>query len=634
MKLISISAVNFCLFERMELDLSGQGLVWIGGVNKDSDAANSNGSGKSTVLKVISWGVCGETIDGKNGDEVIRDGCKSAEVQTVFEHDGDLWCATRTRRKGQPRLTLKRSTDTDNWPGSRLEIQAKMDAMMGLDWLAFKNTVLYGQGDRKRFTDPSTSDGDRKALFNSILRNDILAVCHEWVKGEHLKLKREAEGVESEIATLNGKIGEHDIETLQRQHYDWDGEQRERVAKLAEKAREALDKAKAAAAKLTEAATLQATIEAAQAPDVSAATEARRIAQTVLDGAVEARNKARTARDVLKTKLEGVDEQLELVDGESVCPVCTSPLDEGHAGEHISGLRATRVDLATQLEAAREAFNAAKTEVERAEGAVETAEGAEEAEQERADARADEVSKVAALLTEAARAKEYAQDARTRAAEAREAHEATNPHTKALKDAKAKVKAYKAAVKAERAHLDELNTERAHYQFWVKGFSNQGLPSFILDSVMPYVTERANHYLDILADGDITMSFNTQRELKSAKGEMRDELSIEWEIEGVREYAPSGGQLKKMEIATDLALMDLVATREGAHPDILMLDEILDGLDVEGRHRVMHLLHELRKVRETILVISHDESIAEVFEKCVVVVKDGGISRLETKAVA
>lgn len=634
MKLISIEATDFCLFEHVTLALDGQGLVWIGGVNKDSDAANSNGSGKSTVLKAIAWGLYGESIDGKHGDEAIREGTKCATVVIVFEHDGERWTLTRLRRKGQPRLELQRVGDEEKWPGSRAMIQEKLDAMMGMDFRAFRNTVLYGQGDRKRFTDPSTSDADRKALFNSILRNDILAVCHEWVKGEALKLKREMDKVETTVSTLKGRIAEHDIPALQAEHDGWADEQGERVKTLAQQAREALDKAKSATAKRAEAERLQEAIDAEPVPDLAAAAEGRKAAQRSLNNMQEARNVIRGERDVLKAKLAGVDEQLELVDGESACPVCTSPLDEGHAGEHIAFLRALQAGLKGKLALANTNLAKAVASLEAAEVALEEAEADGEAEHERAEARGAEQARVSILLAEAGRAEDYAQEAKAKTAEAREAAGATNPHAKSLKAAKAKVKEYKQEMKGARARLDELGVERAHYQFWVRGFSNQGLPSFILDSVMPYITERANHYLDILADGDITMNFATQRELKSSKGEMRDEITIGWEIEGVSEYAPSGGQLKKMEIATDLALMDLVATREGAHPDILMLDEILDGLDAEGRNRVTHLLHELRKARETILVISHDESIAEVFEKAVIVVKDGGTSRLEARAAA
>ena len=166
----------------------------------------------------------------------------------------------------------------------------------------------------------------------------------------------------------------------------------------------------------------------------------------------------------------------------------------------------------------------------------------------------------------------------------------------------------------------------------MRGFSNQGLPSFLLDSVMPFITERANHYLETLSDGDIKVNFSTQREMKSSKGEFKDEIDITWEIEGIEDYPPSGGQLKKMEIATDLALMDLVSTQEKAHVDLLALDEILDGLDDEGRQRIMVLLREIRSKRGSVFVISHESEVAEIFEKAIIVVKKDGVTSLQIAA--
>ena len=175
----------------------------------------------------------------------------------------------------------------------------------------------------------------------------------------------------------------------------------------------------------------------------------------------------------------------------------------------------------------------------------------------------------------------------------------------------------------------ELEMLAGHVQFWVRGYSNAGLPSYVLDSVMPFISTRANHYLETLSDGDITMNFSTQRELKSKKDEHRDEISITVNIEGNEDVTPSSGQRTKMNIATDLALMDLVSTREGGCLDLLMIDEVLDGLDDEGSERVLALLHELRSRRSSIYVISHGDTMAEIFEHGLKVVKDDKVARVE-----
>jgi len=79
-------------------------------------------------------------------------------------------------------------------------------------------------------------------------------------------------------------------------------------------------------------------------------------------------------------------------------------------------------------------------------------------------------------------------------------------------------------------------------------------------------------------------------------------------------------------------LMDLVASREGEHLDLLALDEVLDGLDSEGCQRVLMLLQKLRSQRNSIFVISHEAEVAEMFEKAVMAVKENGSTKLEMVA--
>jgi DNA repair exonuclease SbcCD ATPase subunit len=172
----------------------------------------------------------------------------------------------------------------------------------------------------------------------------------------------------------------------------------------------------------------------------------------------------------------------------------------------------------------------------------------------------------------------------------------------------------------------------AYVKWWVNGFSNKGLPSYVLDGSMPRITKRANRYLRILSDGDITMDFQTQRLLKSDKKQVRDDIEITTTIEGNEGVTPSSGQLTKMNLATDLALMDLVAKREGQHLDLLMLDEVLDGLDAEGTDRVLKLLQVLRRKRGSIFVISHGAEMSEVFEHGLKVIKENGAATVKKVA--
>jgi DNA repair exonuclease SbcCD ATPase subunit len=206
----------------------------------------------------------------------------------------------------------------------------------------------------------------------------------------------------------------------------------------------------------------------------------------------------------------------------------------------------------------------------------------------------------------------------------------SNPFRTQIKERRERATKLREDIDGKRAEAEAAQRESDLNAFWVEGFGPGGLPSYLLDSVVPVVAERANRYLEILSDGDLRIQLDTLTTLKG--GAVRDKLSVIPTIEGQEGVAPSGGQLKKMTLACDLALMDLLASREGAAVDLLLLDEVLDGLDAAGRARVMDLLEVLRAQRSTIIVISHDPEIVEKFGKAVTVVKSGGAATVKAAA--
>lgn len=629
MKITKIHASNFCLFESIEFDLYGQGLVWIGGENKDSDSATSNGSGKSTLFKAIVWGLYGESIDGNSGDEVIRNGATAACVTLFLEISNERWIVSRTRRKGQPRLSLIREGDKEPWSGSRQLLQSKIESMIGLDFKAFSNTVYYGQGDRKRFVDRSTSDAERKSICSSIIGTEIISTCREIVRKNALKFKRETEALNLSLAELRGSIEENNSNEIEKQFDEWERDRQKKVAKLADLAKSYVEKARSSSQrdKLAQA---KSKLNSLPLLNSSLAKNNREIESDRLKKLTEESDQLSLERKSICMSINVVRDQVDAFHGKSECPLCRTPVESDSVRTHIESLEKELTSLEDQREAICKSELIWKSKILKQKEILSKAKDHEEQQIAIAGERLKINSEIEKLSFEINRAGEYASEAKRIATEALELRDSENPHLKILRSSKEKLKACTRRVRELKKERSSVSKALAHYQFWVKGFSNQGLPSFLLDSVMPYITERTNYYLEILTDGDITMSFSSQLELKSSK-ELRDKIGITWEIEGVSDYAPSGGQLKKMEIATDLALMDLVAVKEGNHPDILLLDEVLDGLDEEGRNRVSKLLHELRKTKSSIFVISHDDSICESFEKSLLVTKNNGVSCLEKK---
>lgn len=625
-ELESVSASDFCLFREFHLPLHKQGLVWLGGVNMDTASATSNGSGKSTLSKAIGWGAFGDSIDGERGDGVIHKGAKKAVVELRWV---DGWRAVRTRTKATPTIELF-APDGSAFSAEKAEVEAKIRELMGCDFATFRNTVLYGQRERKRFVDPETSDAERKAILHGIIRTALVNVAGEYVGEKNRELERIADGYAREVEKRRAALAELNLDSLKASSEDWERRRRARVEAEKTDARESAVLAKELLSEAVSIEGLERRLRWAEKKLEEARAAAKRCDE-LEDGLRRKRAEIRLleqAKDRLQNAYGAKQAEIDLL-GDEKCPTCTSDLSSGAGARHKAELVAELKKIEKRLENADSALDAAEGELEElteeSEKHFDVAREESKFVQEVADARAE----IAEEARRKERALEHSKDARAALDRAKEYLAEANPYDDQIQKARARRKALKTEIASFEEKASENALERAHYKFWVRGFGRSGLPSHILDSVVPILTERANHWLEILSDGDITMWFRTQRELKSSKGEFRDEIDIGWEVEGVRGYPPSGGQYKKMEIATNLALMDLVATTEGGHMDMLFLDEVLDGLDPEGRQRVTHLLHALRTQRGTIFVVSHDSGMSEVFERSVRCVKKDGVSRLE-----
>ncbi len=624
---LELGIKDFCCFGDITLPLERQGLVWVGGENLDTAAADSNGSGKTTLFKALTWVIFGKTIDGEQGDKVIRHGAKRALVSVSLERG---WLVERERRKGSTRLVL--SSHGIPVAGSRKEVQARILELVGLDFQAFKNTVLYGQNDSARFADPRVKDSERKGMLHCIQRTSVLKDCHRIAldrsREAHVEINRLETLANGALAAKN--ISKRNMEADKASALAWEHQRRQRYDAAREQALEFKERAMRMLREVPDVVALQEDIQALEI-DIAAAEAAKEAADAYskrYKEALGATSEARGVRGEAAAKLSHCEEHLRRLEG-SECPICGEDLTSG------SGKVAAK-DAELAVGVAREALARAQQSEGDAKAFAETASRfwtSEDAKAGQADRlrteRFETHKRLQAAHNVAERAGEVAERARESLTRAKRFKAESNPHGESVERHRSEARAHRDEERRIKSEIKAKRESLAAIEFWVRGFGGQGLPSFILDSAMPYITERANHYLEILSDGDISMEFNTQRELSSAKGEFRDEISIGWTIEGVEGYPPSGGQQRKMEIATDLALMDLTETQEGSALDLFIADEILDGLDGEGTSRVLKLLHELRGRRGSVFIISHQPAMGEIFEKSITVSKDCGVARLK-----
>ena len=184
-------------------------------------------------------------------------------------------------------------------------------------------------------------------------------------------------------------------------------------------------------------------------------------------------------------------------------------------------------------------------------------------------------------------------------------------------DDKSEVDRLRKSLRKRRESLIECQKLVAWYEFWSDGFGNRGLKSLLLRRVVPTLNSRTNYYLSFLSEMRIKFSIDG------------DKLSMELKYPGGgnRYGGISGGERRRADLAVNLALQDVVVQQVQSSTNLLMLDEIVENLDERGVEGVVQLLNSLKK--DTIIAVSHRQSLREFFPTVWTVKKRGGFSELE-----
>lgn len=214
--------------------------------------------------------------------------------------------------------------------------------------------------------------------------------------------------------------------------------------------------------------------------------------------------------------------------------------------------------------------------------------------------------------------------------------------TKKIADAKAKIKtaqdynrqieAHNARVETIAKQLIEFNSElETHSEVLhnlsermgvlnvlTKTFSTNGLVAYKIESLVKDLETITNEYLLDLSDGRFQITFQVSS---------RDKLNVVITDNGrdIDIMALSGGERARVNAATLLAIRKLMQSLSSSRINLLILDETVEALDVDGKERLIETL--LKEESLNTFLVSHGFT-HPLLEK-VFVVKNQNISKIE-----
>lgn len=633
MRLGKLTVQNFLSVRYAEVELEKQGLVMVQGKNNDDPAFESNGAGKSAALfDSLTTVLFDKTMRGLTGDEIVNNkvGSNCALTLDFWDNAGVPMRITRYRKHKEHKNNCHIFKNGKNiTPKSTKDANKLIEEIFQLDFHTFTNSIIFGQGLVKMFS--TATDKEKKEILEKMLQMEQYQKLQEKAKEKLSDANQKLSNVDSEASKTTALIEEISGSLVKLR-----AAEEEEAAKAREEVKElevGLKKAKL---------TLHKHIE--ESTDYSEQVTALTKLKDSVDKKLAEYNEAEQLlvsqrgevnsleRDIVKLSKNydslKVDLELTAMGQSSTCSACgqeikADPESIKQAVDHISKkMRETKLEQRNVAVALSELTS-------RMEETEKLVSGKNKLEQQK-QTILGELSQVQASIKSEANLRSTYEDAveRIEASIGRAKKRATTTYKALIEQTTVELESHKEKLNVLAAEAEALKVRIAKLKFWVEGFGNAGIKSHLLDAVTPFLNTRANYYLSKLAGGTMEIKFSTQTRL--ASGELRDKFEVQIlnSVGGESYEANSTGERRRIDLSISLALQDLVKKRASGRLNILLYDEMFDGLDAVGCENAIQLLHEMEQSVETIYVITHNDVLKAFFDKTLVVTKEDGATRV------
>ena len=174
-------------------------------------------------------------------------------------------------------------------------------------------------------------------------------------------------------------------------------------------------------------------------------------------------------------------------------------------------------------------------------------------------------------------------------------------------------------------HQKEVNEYKfkiPYYNFWIMGFGDKGIRSFVIDEIIPLLNAKINFWLQFLIDNKITLKFNDKLVETIERNPPDGDPFVH--------SAMSGGEHQRISLGISQGFSNVTSLTANVCPSIVSLDEVGTNLDRPGIQAVFAMICELARERQ-VLVTTHDPELLEMLSNydTITVIKENGFSRIK-----
>jgi DNA repair exonuclease SbcCD ATPase subunit len=611
-----------------------------GGVNV---IRGKNGHGKTTMFSALAWVLYKISLKGLTASKVSTWDHKQPAgyrgtrgcVEWVG-HDGSVYLAAR--HKDFKGTTLGRSIKNglvifkDGEPLNEESLHsgdydAELVKLLGVDSKTFLNALLFGQGlDRLA----KAKDDEKRNLFDVIFDTDFVAKAKEKGKLEQSEKQIELSALKNSYDGKEALLEQRKVSYREQKNIlDFFEEDKQNNLKLL------ANKVSVAEDKLSD---QQVKVE--QLQDAMAAGPRKNEEKEKLqDRYSELRNSINLVNDTIQKlarSIKTTNEELEtskskqaklskdLEEVSDTCTYCGGPLKKENVEsvkkkirQGIDAEKAVQKTLSEKLPQYEKDKTASEEELSTLK--LDSSNISEELEKFSEDA----VDPYVLAKSNIIGAKERLAELELEVSGLKGEHKAEQdkkPPKNNLVEIEAEIKDLKTAMCSIKKEIASKESYLEDLSWWVsKGFGASGIKSFIYKAMMGSLNDKILKYAERLGVGiQFYMDLSGVRAkfeiLCYVDGEQVDYLEL------------SGGEKQRVDICLSFAMHSLIT--DVTPINILILDEVFEGLDEDGREIVFDLIRMKADEGKTVFVVTHSNEIDSMYTKSVVIEKVNGLTRV------
>lgn len=652
----SLVIENFLSIERASLTFES-GLYLVEGQNLDMAASGneSNGTGKSALfgeaLEWVLWGSLSRSSNTKADDVVNRSAGRDCLGRVVFVHAESEWVVQRTRKHTELGNSLSWSVNgVDMTKHDTKVTKAELSDALPVSHSVYRHAIQIGQGMQDTFL--SLTETEKQDLLCKILDLTLYDQASDRAKshvseldGEVRAMSKILEDLISSVDEWERRVNDSEVRLVECEKDVSEGVLaglKERLASV----QRARGQNEARSAEIDEntgeltssyarvAASLQEKREQ-EYQSVNSANEDSSAAMLQFDSAISEIGKREEPwvakrSDLLAHLRHSRADLSELASSPDNCPTCDAPL-KGRDALKVKILEKKKAILEEErglleVEDAVQKFSDARDKTVSAK--VSASEqwavyigGIRDIAHKNCGDLENEVTNIGKQLEEQNKLKEemvsLIQEGREVAANIERAMASAERDAMASLSKRAKAKeGFNLAQKilkeksSERDRkedeLRETSRTRSHWSYWKEAIPN--LRAAAMEDILIFLNQRISAYLDEFSSG--VMGLKVYQEAYGKKSKIK----IDLRTPGGTYAMSSGGERKRVDLAVYLALSDLLHSASGFSCNILVADEIMDGLSPEGVKKFSAILRRKADEGLCVFVISHNPAARQMVD--------------------